>query len=287
MRGNSAILWHMGDTSSMVESHYGTGGLVERLRGSLAALGTDIRTATLEQISSIDQFHACGLDATRRLIGHSGFEQGMHVLDIGSGPGGPARCLAELAGCRVTGIDLTAEYVQAATLITTERGLSEGVTFVHGSALDMPFGDATFDGAWMQHMNMNILDKLALCKEVCRVLKPGARLALHEFFSVGGGEPDFPVPWATSGECSFLADQAEFQTFLNDAGFKIEVWNDESNETIQFFIAIFERAATFVDKPVLGPGVLLGPRFGQMAQNVFAALQQGRISVAMAVVSKK
>jgi cyclopropane fatty-acyl-phospholipid synthase-like methyltransferase len=38
----------------------------------------------------------------------------MHLLDIGCGIGGPSRLFAQEHGCRVTGIDLTADYVRTA-----------------------------------------------------------------------------------------------------------------------------------------------------------------------------
>ncbi len=276
----------MSNVTTIVESHYGTGGLMGRLDSSLAEIGTTIQGATTEQIASIDQFHACGLAATREMIALSGFGKGMTILDVGSGIGGPARCLAEMAGCQVTGVDLTEEYIEAARSITKQRGLASSVSFVHGSALSTPFESGSFDGAWMQHMNMNIEDKPYLVREVFRVLKPGSKLALHEFFSVGKGVPHFPVPWATTAEGSFLVDPAVFKGYLRESGFEIQVWNDLTGETIDFLRGIFERIAV-EGPPKLGPGVLLGPRFGEMAKNLLLSIEEKRVCVFMAIASKK
>ena len=98
----------------------------------------------------------------------------MHLLDIGSGLGGASRYFAHELGCRVTGIDLTEEYVRVGRQRWRARpGSADQVSYRQGSALALPFGPRTFDGAYMLHVGMNIADKAALFAEVRRVLKPG------------------------------------------------------------------------------------------------------------------
>ena len=103
-----------------------------------------------------------------------------HLLDVGSGIGGPARYMARRFGCRVSGIDLTAEFCEVARHLTSLLGLEERVVLRQGDALAMPFAGAEFDGAWSMNVSMNIADKRALYREIHRVLKPGARLVLSE-----------------------------------------------------------------------------------------------------------
>ena len=62
-----------------------------------------------------------------------------HVIDVGSGLGGPSRYLAATYGCRVSGVDLTPEFAATATALTERVGLAEQVDFRVGSALDLPF----------------------------------------------------------------------------------------------------------------------------------------------------
>ena len=93
----------------------------------------------------------------------------MKVLDIGSGLGGPARTLAAEFGCIVIGIDLTEEYVKAAQMLTGMVGLNETVTFHEGSALDIEFGESTFDAVWTQNAIMNIENKDRVFQETRRV----------------------------------------------------------------------------------------------------------------------
>ena len=103
-----------------------------------------------------------------------------HILDVGSGIGGPARFFADQFACRVTGIDLTAEFCEVARHLTGLTGLDDRVICEQGNALEMPFDDGTFDGAYSMNVSMNIEDKDGLYREIHRVLKPGAWLALSE-----------------------------------------------------------------------------------------------------------
>jgi cyclopropane fatty-acyl-phospholipid synthase-like methyltransferase len=50
-----------------------------------------------------------------------------HLLDIGCGIGGPARWIAAKYGCRVTGVDLTAEFCEAARELNSLTGLTDRV----------------------------------------------------------------------------------------------------------------------------------------------------------------
>ena len=103
-----------------------------------------------------------------------------HVLDVGSGLGGPARFMAARTGCRVTGIDLTAELCHVAGRLNVATGLAGRVQIAQGSALDLPFRGGTFDAAYSMNVAMNIGDKAGLYREVRRVLRPGGRLVLSE-----------------------------------------------------------------------------------------------------------
>ena len=65
-----------------------------------------------------------------------------HVLDLGCGIGGPARYLAGTLGRKVTGIDLSPAFIDAAAYLTARCGLSDRVSFQVGDAQNLPFDDA-------------------------------------------------------------------------------------------------------------------------------------------------
>ena len=68
-----------------------------------------------------------------------------HVLDLGSGLGGPAFVLAQQYGAHVTGTDLEAHLVERATRRAAELGLSDQVRFRQVSPGPMDFPDGHFD----------------------------------------------------------------------------------------------------------------------------------------------
>jgi ubiquinone/menaquinone biosynthesis C-methylase UbiE len=145
----------------------------------------------------------------------------MHVLDLGCGVGGSSRYLAAVVGCRVTGVDLTQEFVDAARELTRRCGLGDRIEFRQANALDLPFPDASFDHVWCHNVTMNIPDKPKLAAEVARVLKPGGRFSCSEMAQGPAGEPIYPLPWARDPASSFLVTPAEMRRTLEAAGLRV------------------------------------------------------------------
>ncbi|MFL6704562.1 MAG: SAM-dependent methyltransferase, partial [Paraburkholderia graminis] len=138
----------MNDALDDVRGHYRATGLTGRLKVALSAFGPEDQPLTPQQLAALDQFHTRGLAATAELAGLARITADMSVLDVGSGVGGPARFLAATYGCRVTGIDLSEPFVDAARYLTQRTGQSEQVSFHTASALELPFEDAQFDAVF-------------------------------------------------------------------------------------------------------------------------------------------
>ncbi|MBI2959596.1 MAG: methyltransferase domain-containing protein, partial [Betaproteobacteria bacterium] len=154
-----------------IQRHYASSDLETAILAALANAGKDLDKLRSEDLAPIDEFHIRGRHATLELARAAGLDATKNVLDVGSGVGGPSRCIAAEFGCRVTGVDLTDEYCRVATMLAERIGLAHLVNYRQGDALNLPFPDGAFDVVWSQHVAMNIPDKAALYCEMHRVLK--------------------------------------------------------------------------------------------------------------------
>jgi len=107
-----------------------------------------------------------------------------HMLEIGSGIGGPAHFFAKKYGCKVTGIDISERNYRVALIKTKEAGLEHLVNFVHGNALNAPFPDQSFSHVFGCDAWCYFPDKVELYKTAYGLLKPGGIIcfleAVHE-----------------------------------------------------------------------------------------------------------
>jgi ubiquinone/menaquinone biosynthesis C-methylase UbiE len=145
-----------------------------------------------------------------------GLTKESHVLDLGSGIGGPARYLAKTYGCKVTGIDLSKANYEVAEEKTKEAGLDNLVNFVYGNAMYIPLPDESVTHAYGCDAWSYIPDKLELFKGVYRVLKPSG---LISFLEAAHETPRRYVFEKTWGRC-FFESVTGYTSKLEDAGFE-------------------------------------------------------------------
>jgi len=162
----------------------------QQILHDLARDGVALDGLTEATLQRYDQDHFGGLEAVDALAGKAGIDRDSHVLDVCSGMGGPARYLGSRLGCRVTGLDITESRHRGAQHLTDLVGLSERVDFRLGSALAMPFGDATFDVVIGQEGWVHVPDKPRLIAECARVVRPGGVIAFTDIMRGEGLAPE-------------------------------------------------------------------------------------------------
>ena len=267
----------MDQYSEAINRHYGEADVSSRILTALQDAGKDINALTRDDLT-FDQFHTGGRAATGQLAQLAGLRQGMHVLDVGSGVGGPARTLAAEFGCRVTGLDLTEEFCKAADMLTARLGLDKEVAFRHGSALEMPFEDNSFDAVWTQNTLMNIEDKERLFNEVHRVLKPGGLFALQSLMEGPTPGVIFPTMWADDPSLNFLVTPEAFRELLLSSGFLELAWQDITPRSPA------PAAAPTSEPPPLDFSVIGVSNYPEKSCNSGRNHQEGRVVAIQAVV---
>ncbi len=265
-------------TEERVARHYAQSDLERAILDALVASGKDIDRLAPEDLSPVDEFHTGGREATVAFAEQVDFAAGQHVLDIGCGIGGPSRLFAAERGCRVTGVDLTNDFVQVAATLSRRVGLDGKVAYRQASALALPFDAGAFDGAYMMHVGMNIEDKPGLFAEARRVLKAGGVFAIYDIMRTGDGELSYPVHWAASPQTSFLASAAEYRQALEAAGFEVVKERDRREFAREFFRQVVARIAEAGSPPPLGVHLLMKTDVSEKLANVMRNLEKGLIS---------
>jgi len=271
----------MTDTNVKVREHYSALGLTDRIKAALAAIAPENQTLTVPQLAPLDQFHTRGILATSELAAAARIDSSTHVLDLGCGIGGPARYLAGTFGCKVTGIDLSPAFIDAATYLTERGGLSDRVAFQVGDALNLPFDDASFDVVFLQHVAMNIEDRTGLYTGVRRILAREGRLATYDLVLRDGGVM-YPVPWARDASASFLLTESDTRTALEEAGYRTVFWLDDTKVALDWFKTVVGT------QPQSGPNLALvmGADFAAMTGNLARNLRENRLGVLSAVLTR-
>jgi len=98
------------------------------------------------------------------------------LLDFGCGPGGPLTFVIERAACFGLGIDVSRPALASARVRITAAGLGERITVVETEAGEpLPAADASIDAAMALDVILHVPDRIAVFREIARVLKPGGR----------------------------------------------------------------------------------------------------------------
>jgi len=274
----------MDSLNKSIENHYLREGLYEDIIHRLKEQNIPLDKVSRSDIAGTDEFHVRGAAVSSELA-NSIKIQGLKVLDVGCGLGGPCRMLADEYNCQTTGIDLSHEYIRTASSLSELVNLNDKTTFIQGNATELPFDDQTFDVVWTQHVQMNIPNKNKFYSEISRVLKPDGYFLFYEILRKEKGEINYPMPWASIADHSFLFKEDEMDLFLNDAGLTKERSTDQTQAGIDFFDKLMVRLKEF-GPPKMGLNVLMGESTKTKLMNLLTHLKTGELELKSGVYKK-
>lgn len=115
-------------------------------------------------------------------------EPGLKLLEVSCGRGGGLNAFITAAPgvFDATGLDVAGSAI---AFCRTNYGESDRLHFVEGSALDLPFADASFDVVLNVEASNDYGDRPRFLAEVARVLKPDGVFVYTDNFRVAQAEP--------------------------------------------------------------------------------------------------
>ena len=260
-----------------MQSHYQSSGIVKRIREALTKAGYDLENLDPDALAGADEFHVGGRKATSLIADELDAHSDNSVLDVGCGIGGTSRYLARTTGARVTGIDLTPEFVDAAIQLSKLVGMEDCVNFQQGSATEIPFEKNVFDIVTMLHVGMNVEDKLLMMTELERVCKPGGKIMIYDVTLTSTETINYPMPWATTEEFSFPEPASKYIEAAKASGLVFLKQVDYGKLAKKFFTSVPD------EPPALTLGHLMGPRFMSMRDNLALAVSDEVVSPVMMI----
>lgn len=167
--------------------------------------------------------------------------EGMTIIDVGCGLGGPLRRVAKESGAKVLGINNNEQQLQKAIQKTTEAGLDHLAEYRKCNFMDMScFEPNSFDAGYAIESTCYAPNKELAFKEIFRVLKPGAHFWGQEMCLTNVFNADDEKHCAIRDEIKFTLALSDIFSFdrvsraLKAVGFEIieasdhEVKNDSS-----------------------------------------------------------
>lgn len=139
---------------------------------------------------------ASDLDSISSILG---IGAGAALVDVGCGRGGPGLLVARKTGCRLTGIDIVGEAIEQASHMRDRMGMTQIAKFCVGSFSATGLASRSQSAAMSVDAFWMVLDKPAALREMARILVPGARLVMT----------------------TWIANEAELEPMLRDAGFRL------------------------------------------------------------------
>jgi demethylmenaquinone methyltransferase / 2-methoxy-6-polyprenyl-1,4-benzoquinol methylase len=104
------------------------------------------------------------------------------VLDVACGTAAVSLEIVRRYGCRVVGIDQSAEMLASGRARIDAAREGDRIELREGRAEDLPFEDASFDALTFTYLLRYVDDPAATMVELARVVRPGGRIAMLDFF---------------------------------------------------------------------------------------------------------
>lgn len=158
------------------------------------------------------------------------------LLDAGCGWGGSCIWLAAQRGALCHGISIESDQIDVARQMAWKKGVAQRTEFSLRDFTRTQFPDNSFDVVWAVESVCHAQDKRAFTREALRVLKPGGRLIMSDFFRTqrqqSAAQEAHLRSWFEKWVVPDLATLEEFRADVARAGFDA-IQIDDATQYIQ------------------------------------------------------
>lgn len=166
------------------------------------------------------------------------------ILDMGAGYGGAARYLAKTYGCKVMCLNLSEVENQRNREMTREAGLEGLVEVVEGSFEHVPSESSVFDVVWSQDAFLHSGDRVAVVKEVCRVMKADGQVIFTDPMAVGppnsSRHSEALAPILRRLKLDSLGDYCAYKEAFAEWGFSSAIFEDRTEQMIRHYSRVLK-----------------------------------------------
>jgi len=161
-------------------------------------------------------------DELRQFIRRLKLKPSSHVLEVGSGSGGPALFVARTVGCRITGLDINEYGIKNANDLARWQKLDSLAHFQRADASRrLPFATNSFDAVLSNDAMCHVPRRKAVLREWFRVLEPGGRMLFTDAMVITGLLSNEEIATRSSIGSYFFLPPGENERLIRAAGFEL------------------------------------------------------------------
>lgn len=182
---------------------------------------------------STSNFAEALVNTNKMMAGLAGVKKGFRVLDAGCGVGGSSLFLANKYQCKTSGITLSEKQYETALINLKNSKLESLVDFSLQDYTNTNFKDETFDLIFCCESITSAPDKIAFSKEAQRILKPGGKIVIADYFRTKNPnnlKTDFMEKWRLTWSMAKIETFEEYMPKFLSQGFKLINDKDFTNE---------------------------------------------------------